>query len=186
MSSIVDRDAQIQQQLSEHFVDAVSGLFECMGRALICLDRDFQIVHVSGGLDTIAGPGAHEQIIGLPVERVLGTELFGSQGGMRQALLAGERREGWGASLTIEGRAPQLLSVTAASVERVRSSLCDPRVIYMVVVRSISSAPPTEEPPVRFFAGMTGRSPAMLRMFNFIGRCELCPPYTLFPTCRFA
>ncbi|MCC6653172.1 MAG: sigma-54-dependent Fis family transcriptional regulator [Candidatus Eisenbacteria bacterium] len=139
-----------------------------MGRALICLDRDFQVVHVSGGLDTIAGAGAHEQIIGLPVERVLGSELFGVQGSMRQALIAGERREGWGASLTIEGRAPQLLSVTAASVERVRSSLCDPRVIYMVVVRSIASAPPTEEPPVRFFAGMTGRSPAMLRMFNFI------------------
>jgi len=52
--------------LSEEFVDAVSGLFECLGRALICLDRDFRIVHASEGLDSLVGDGVSEGIIGKP------------------------------------------------------------------------------------------------------------------------
>ncbi|MBK7367820.1 MAG: sigma 54-interacting transcriptional regulator [Candidatus Eisenbacteria bacterium] len=168
MTEVTDFDGVLQRELSAHFVRAVSGIFECMGRALICLDVEFRVVHVSDGLDAIAGPGASRVAEDLHAEQVLGEDLFGPQGVLRRALLAGERREGWGATLTLPGRAPVLLSVSAASVASMLSPLCDPRVVYMVVVRPISTAPPTEEPPVRFFSGMIGRAPVMLRTFEFI------------------
>ncbi len=168
MTELADFDSVLQRELSAHFVKAVSGIFECMGRALVCLDVEFTVVHASDGLDAIAGPGAARTAEGLRADQVLGEDLFGAQGVLRRALLAGERREGWGATLTLPGRAPVLLSVSAASVASLLSPLCDPRVVYMVVVRPISSAPPTEEPPVRFFSGMIGRAPVMLRAFEFI------------------
>ena len=168
MASTTDRDQLIQQELSTHFVQAVSGLFQCMGRALLCLDRNFVVVHASDGLDDIAGPGARQAVEGLPVDHVLGPDLFGEQGVLRRALLAGERREGWGATLSIPGRPAQMLSVTATSVESVLSPLCDPRIVYMTVVRAIAQAPSSEEPPVRFYAGMIGRSTAMLGIFDFV------------------
>ncbi len=39
MTETTDFDTVLQRELSAHFVRAVSGIFECMGRALICLDQ---------------------------------------------------------------------------------------------------------------------------------------------------
>ena len=44
--------------LSNQFVQTVSGLFECLGRALICLDREFRVVHASEGLDALTPEGS--------------------------------------------------------------------------------------------------------------------------------
>ena len=168
MSNPDDRPPIAPDRLSEQFVHAVSGLFECLGRALICLDKDFQIVHASDGLDGLAGPGAGRAIVGRPVEQVLGSDLFGEQGTLRRALSAGERREGWGASLAVGDRPPRLLSLSAAPVVGVDSPLCDPRVAYMVVVRLGSDVTVAGTDPPTLFAGMVGRSAAMLRIFHLV------------------
>jgi DNA-binding NtrC family response regulator len=154
--------------LSAEFVHAVSGLFGCLGRALICLDRHFRVVHASDGLDSIAGDGAAAAVLGRTAGDVLGEELFGVQGSLRRALAAGERREGWGASLTAPGRPPALLSLSAAPVIGVDSPLCDPRVAYLVVARSGADASVSDSAPPTLFAGMVGRSAAMHRIFDLI------------------
>ena len=82
---------------ADDILDGVSTLFESLGRALICVNRNFQVVHASKGLDRIMGPGAAKSILGLPIESILGSELFGNEGSLRRALAAGDRREGWGA-----------------------------------------------------------------------------------------
>ncbi len=169
MSPLVEERApELQRELSEQFMHAVSGLFESLGRALICLDEEFRIVHASDGLDGLAGPGAQHAIVGRPAESILGPELFGPKGSLRQALEAGERREGWGASLVLDDRPRCLLSLSAAPLHVPESGLCDPRVRYMLVVRSTESLPASEAARVSLFSGMVGRSAAMQHIFELI------------------
>jgi transcriptional regulator with GAF, ATPase, and Fis domain len=158
-----ERDA-----LSAQFVHAMSGLFGCLGRAIICLDRSFRVVHASEGLDGLAGEGTARAIVGRPIERVLGDDLFGEQGTLRRALRAGERREGWGAALSVDERPPSLMSVSAAPVVGVDSPLCDPRVAYLLVVRASTEAGEGDSAPPTLFAGLVGRSSAMLRVFHLV------------------
>jgi len=154
--------------LSEEFIRAVSGLFECLGRALICLDRDFQIVHASEGLDGLVAEGTSTLIVGELAEEVLGQELFGESGTLRRALEAGERREGWGATLVIEGTPARQLSISVAPVGGIDSPLCDPRVAYLVVARGSDDPATVDTSRPTIFSGMVGRAPAMLRIFQLV------------------
>jgi len=110
--------------LSGEFVQTVSALFECLGRALICLDQDFTVVHASSGLDSLVAKGAASSILGKPVEEILSPELFAKAGSLRRPLEAGERREGWGATLRIGDGSTKFMSITAAPVAGVESDLC--------------------------------------------------------------
>ncbi len=157
-----------RRELSENFVQSVSHLFESLGRALICLDERFFVVHTSEGLDRIAGPGSGAIAVGRSAEEILGVDLFGVKGGLRLALEAGERREGWGATLTLDDRPRALLSLSAAPLRAPESSLCDPRVRYMLVVRSAEEVPTSEAARVALFSGMIGRSAAMQRIFDLV------------------
>jgi DNA-binding NtrC family response regulator len=150
--------------LSSEFVHAMSGVFESLGRALVCVDAEFRVVHASPGLDALAGPGAAEMLTGRPLEETLGAALFGPEGTLRRALAAGERREGWGASIRNAG-ALRLLSLSAAPVTGVDSPLCDPRVAYLVVVRSGEDAGAGGATPT-LFAGMVASSKVMLDVFR--------------------
>jgi DNA-binding NtrC family response regulator len=144
----------------------MSGVFESLGRALVCVDAEFRVVHASPGLDAIAGEGAAEHLTGRALEEAFGTELFGPEGTLRRALAAGERREGWGATI-LGGRERRLLSLTAAPVTGVDSPLCDPRVAYLMVVRSGEDAGATGAGPT-LFAGMVASSKAMLDVFQLV------------------
>src|SRR5512141_3235315 len=73
--------------------------FGSLGRFCMALDQGFRIRHVSDRLDALLGPGAVQRIRGEPIESILGAELFGPAGPLRQALLSGETREGWRALL---------------------------------------------------------------------------------------
>ena len=153
---------------ADDILDGVSTLFESLGRALVCVNRNFHVVHASKGLDRLMGPGAAEAILGLPIESVLGSELFGADGSLRRALQAGDRREGWGATLQIEGFKPHLVSISTAPVIHADSEVCDPRVAYVIVARPseedhrAGSAAPT------VFSGLVARSASMLRVFGLI------------------
>ncbi len=144
----------------------MSGVFESLGRGLVCVDADFCVVHASPGLDAIAGAGAAAQLSGRSLEESFGAELFGPQGTLRRALVNGERREGWGASIRV-GDAQRMLSLSAAPVTAVDSPLCDPRVAYLVVVRSGEDASSEGSPPT-VFSGLVASSKAMHEIFRLV------------------
>ena len=144
----------------------MGGVFESLGRAIVCADADFRVVHVSPGLDAIAGVGAAALLAGRPLEESLGAELFGPHGTLRRALMIGERREGWGASIRV-GNERRLLSLTAAPITSVDSPLCDPRVAYLVVVRSGEDVGESGVLP-EMFSGLVASSKSMLEVFRLV------------------
>jgi transcriptional regulator with GAF, ATPase, and Fis domain len=145
---------------------AVNAAFGSLGRICMALDAQFRIRHVSERIETLLGPGAAKRVAGAPVETVLGAELFGPGGPVRQALLAGERREGWRAFLACE-RGPRLLSVTAAPLQHDPHGVCDPDAVYLVVLRPADDESPDATAPVAGF-GVICRSQAMTRVFRLI------------------
>ena len=102
---------EAEESIRGEFIVTMGKLFATLGRALICLNKNFEIVHASEDLDGLAGDGASERISGLTAAAVLGDDLFGPSAGLRRALEAGERREGWGASMTSEAGSPTLLVI---------------------------------------------------------------------------
>ena len=73
----------------------VSSAFASLGRVFFCVDSSFHVLHASSHLDRLLGDGAASRAEGRPLSDLLGAELFGPGGTLRQLLLAGERREGW-------------------------------------------------------------------------------------------
>jgi transcriptional regulator with GAF, ATPase, and Fis domain len=147
----------------------VSSAFASLGRVFFCVDASFHALHASSHLDHLLGGGAARRAEGRPLADLLGSELFGPAGTLRQLLLAGERREGWRSSLTVPGSAPRLVSVTAAPFCPEPGAVCDPRVAYVIVLR------PAEEDQIAAaspFPGLIGRSPAMERIFRLIENLE--------------
>jgi DNA-binding NtrC family response regulator len=152
-------------------IEGVSAAFASLGRVFLCLDAGFHVVHASSLLDRLIGRGAAEGARGRPVAALLGAELFGPAGTLRQLLLAGERREGWRSMLTVDDAKPRLVSLTAAPFQSDPGSVCDPRVAYILVLR------PAEEDQAAAgvaspFPGLIGRSPAMERVFRLIENLE--------------
>ncbi|HUJ25686.1 MAG TPA: sigma 54-interacting transcriptional regulator [Myxococcales bacterium] len=148
---------------------AVSAAFGSLGRVFITLGEDFRVRHVSESANAMAGAGSDARMTGLPVEEVLGAELFGPGGVLRRALLAGERREGWRASLRIEPAGSRLVSVTVAPLQHDASGVCDPEVRYLVVLRPAeedASTGPTA------FGGVIARSRAMAQVLQLVQNLE--------------
>jgi DNA-binding NtrC family response regulator len=150
---------------------AVSAAFGALGRIFFCLDGSFRLIHASETLDNLMGEGSARAAQGRPVEEVLGNELFGAQGPLRQALLAGERREGWKAWLSTGNRKPRGVSVTVAPFCQPDEGVCDPRVAYVVVVRPAEEEHLETGGPVAF-GGLVARSSAMIRIFRLVENLE--------------
>jgi DNA-binding NtrC family response regulator len=148
---------------------AVASAFASLGRVFICADASFHVLHASSYLDRLLGAGASRQVEERLLADVLGVELFGAAGTLRQALLAGERREGWRSSVTVPGFAPRLVSVTAAPFRPEPGARCDPRVAYVLVLRPAEEDQTATGSP---HPGLIGRSPAMERIFRLIENLE--------------
>ncbi len=146
---------------------AVNTAFGSLGRVCLALDRDFRLRHASQRIDTLLGPGATTRILGEPIESVVGPELFGPGGPLRQALEAGEKREGWRAYLQAPGGGSRLLSVSAAPIERDPQGVCDPRAAYIVVLRPTDDEPADVSGPIAGF-GVIWRSQAMTRVLRLV------------------
>ncbi|HET6439456.1 MAG TPA: sigma 54-interacting transcriptional regulator [Anaeromyxobacter sp.] len=146
---------------------AVNVAFRSLGRVCMALDRSFRVRHASDLLDALLDPGASRRIVGQPVESILGPELFGPQGPLRLALLAGEKREGWRALLRSEQGGTRLLSVTVAPMQHDPYGVCDPEAAYLLVIRPADEESTAGTGPVAGF-GLIGRSQAMARVFRLL------------------
>ena len=149
-------------------LQGVSTIFYSLGRSLICLNSSFQVVHASVGLDRFIGEGAVDAVIGRPIDKLFGEDLFGPNGSMRRALAAGEIREGWGATLQIGEFQPRLVSITGAPVIHLNPEICDPRVAFVIVIRPPEDDHDDAAAAPTLFSGLIARSSSMLRIFNLI------------------
>ncbi|HEX9161510.1 MAG TPA: sigma 54-interacting transcriptional regulator [Thermoanaerobaculia bacterium] len=146
---------------------AVSAVFHSVGRELICLDAGLNVVHASSRVETMIGPGA-APIVGRPVSEILGEDLFGPSGTLRELIEKGEVREGWRAAMRTSDGGSRIVSITAAPFLADDLGICDRRVKYVIVLR------PTEEDPLAgtsaptVFFGMIARSTSMARIFTLV------------------
>ena len=156
-------------EVREAAFSAVSAAFGSLGRVCMALDAEFKVRHVSKHLDALLGAGAAERIAGSPIETVLGPELFAAGSALRQALLAGQKREGWRALLRGEGGATRLLSITAAPLQHDAYGICDPTAVYLLVMRPAEDDPAwvTGHEPTAG-AGLLCRSPVMARVLRLV------------------
>ncbi|HEV2278305.1 MAG TPA: sigma-54 dependent transcriptional regulator [Acidobacteriaceae bacterium] len=138
-----------------------------VGRAFICLDPELTILHASPLLDRFLGEGASRAVCGRPVEELLGAELFGARGPLRQALLDGQMREGWRATLKFNDSAPRLVSITTAPLISDSSEICDPKVRYLILLRPADEEVSCSTAPV-YYSGAIACSPAMQRIFRMV------------------
>jgi DNA-binding NtrC family response regulator len=146
---------------------AVNAAFGSLGRVCMALDGEFRVRYASDLLNTLLGPAAAAGARGRPVEALLGEELFGADGPLRRALLAGEKREGWRAVLQGASGPARLMSVSAAPLLRDRHGVCDPEARYLVVMRPADEATVEASGPIGGF-GLIARSKAMGRVFRLI------------------
>lgn len=140
-------------------------LLGALGRIFVAADEDFRIVAHSPSLTTMVGRST-ESLNGLPLEELLGAELFGRDGVLRQAVLGGRRREGWRAALPAAGGGtlPVSLSVGPLGAED-QCGNPDTRVMLMMRPEAEDERSPEGIPT---FHGMVGRSPEMQRIFRMI------------------
>jgi len=151
----------------ERAFSAVNAAFGSLGRICMALDADFRIRYASELLHALLGAEAASQIRGLSIESLLGAELFGLDGPLRQALLAGEKREGWRAVLNVADGPARLMSVSAAPLLHDKLGVCDPAAAYLVVLRPADDSTVEASGPIAGF-GLIARSPAMTRVFRLI------------------
>ncbi len=161
-------ETSLSPQEAELVLDGVSTVLESLGRALICLNRDFEVVHASQGLDRFVGEYSAADVQGRSAEEVFGSELFGEGGSMGQALAAGERREGWGATLRVGRATPRRVSITGAPIRHQPDTVCDPRVAYVIVIRPAEEDEEGGSAGPTIFSGLVARSMAMLRIFQLV------------------
>jgi transcriptional regulator with GAF, ATPase, and Fis domain len=64
------------------------------------------------------------------------------------------------------------MSITAAPISDVDSPLCDPRVAYVLVLRAAEDPSVSQTAMPTLFAGMVGRSSAMLHIFRLVQNLE--------------
>ena len=162
-------DAAESQSVTDREVAfaAVNAAFGSLGRICMALDARFRVHHVSERLDSLLGPGAARRMIDQPVEAVLGPELFGPNGPLRQALLARREARGLARVPQSAGGGARLLSVTAAPLQHDASAVCDPDARYLIVMRPADEEAVVATGPIAGF-GVIGRSQAMARVFRLI------------------
>ena len=145
---------------------AVSSVFASLGRHLLCLDENFRVVYASSSVRELIGTEVGP-LEGRPVADLLGKELFGNGAPLRDALLSGERREGWRALLqTSHGIRP--LSITAAPLVVDPGVTCDPRMKYLVVILPSEEDHFAAASAPTILSGLIARSPAMSRIFQLV------------------
>jgi transcriptional regulator with PAS, ATPase and Fis domain len=157
----------LEPEIARLALGAVSNVFASLGRYLLCLDDGFRVVHASPQMRELLGGETFGPLEGRPVADLLGKELFGTGAPLREALTAGERREGWRALLqTTHGIRP--LSLTAAPLLADPTGVCDVRVKYVVVVLPAEEDHFAAASAPTVLSGLIARSSAMSRIFQLV------------------
>ncbi|MBI2388199.1 MAG: sigma-54-dependent Fis family transcriptional regulator [Deltaproteobacteria bacterium] len=164
-------DAQQLESMRHLGWAAVSAAFGSLGRFCMALDGDFRVLHTSERLDQLLGHGARESITGKPIAALLGNELFGRDGALRQKVAAGRKCEGWRATLRLEPEGSRLVSVTAARLIHDAYGVCDREAHYIVVIRPAEEDPAAAAGPTAL-GGMIARSSPMLRIARLIEQLQ--------------
>jgi len=147
---------------------AVSAAFGSLGRAFVCVDADFRIIHGSYVLDEVFGAGAAQRVEGRTLDDVFGQELFGPSGPLRQALLAGERREGWRTRVHLGDDESRLMSLSTAPFPQAPALTCSQSIKYVVVLRPTEQERGDTLGSPMSVGGLNARSPAMARIFTLV------------------
>ena len=158
-------------RLTEAALHGITRALASVGRAFICLDSAFHIVHVSRLLNDLLGPGIATRLPGLPIEELLGADLFGQGGQLRQALLEGHRREGWRATLKFADSCTRLVSITTAPMITDHSEICDPMVRYLILLRPAEEEESCPDATI-FCSDAVGCSAAMQRIFRLVSALQ--------------
>jgi DNA-binding NtrC family response regulator len=144
MSVIDERPVSDRPEVAAALASA-GALFGSLGRTLLCLDAAYIIRYSSTPLARA----------GQPIADVLGDELFGPLGTLRQLLEKGESREGWRAAVRGADGATRLMSLAAAPCNA-------DGVSYVVVLRPAEEDAFLGSNAPTFFFGAVARSQAML------------------------
>lgn len=145
----------------------VTRVLASVGRAFVCLNAGFRIVHASYLLDRLLGEGTSQLLAGHAIEELLGGDLFGPNGPLREALLTGQKREGWRATVRFGNTAPRLVSITAAPIIHDTQEICDARMRYVVLLRPAEDEEMCANAPT-FFSDAIACSPPMQRIFHLV------------------
>jgi DNA-binding NtrC family response regulator len=163
-----DRQADFPpEQLTQAALSGVTRVLASVGRAFVCLDSNLCIVHASYLLDQLLGEGVAHAVRGRPIEELLGEDLFGAAGPLRQALIAGEKREGWRGTLQFGNASPRLVSLTTAPLVPDPSEICDPRVAHLIILRPAEEEAIYGNAPI-YFSGAVACSASMQRVFRMV------------------
>jgi transcriptional regulator with PAS, ATPase and Fis domain len=153
--------------LTQAALSGVTRALASVGRAFICLDPRLHVVHASHLIDRFLGEGTAVKLRGRPIEELLGEDLFGPTGLLRQALLAGEKREGWRGTLQFGESGPRLVSLTAAPLLPEPANICDPRIAHLIILRPAEEDGAYSCAPT-FFSGVVACSGAMQRVVRLV------------------
>jgi PAS domain S-box-containing protein len=139
----------------------VDMMLKGLGRLFLVVDADFRVVaHGTSVAELTNIPG--ERFSGMPLEDLLGTELFGGRSTFRAAVESGDRMEGWAARLKGADGSIIPVSVTIGQMDPTEScgGLGGRYVLMMRPEEDLASRSE--------FHGMVSHSPAMQRIFRLV------------------
>jgi len=139
----------------------VDAMLKGLGRLLLVLDGTFRVVAHVSSLPELTGIPP-ERLLGMPVEELLGSDLFGSASSFRAAIANGERREGWAARLLHADGSDMPVSITVGTLDP--PDVCGAsggRFVVMLRPDELPASAPA-------FQGIVSRSPQMQRIFRLV------------------
>ncbi len=140
----------------------LSSLLSGLGREFVTADDRLRVLAFSTTLPGLLGL-TEDELVGRTLTSLFRGELFEEGGSVSRAVLAGERREGWRASLLAAGGQEIPVSLSVGPVDP--SDTCggmDARIVVMIRPEDV------EEREAPAFEGIISRSASMQRIFRII------------------
>jgi transcriptional regulator with PAS, ATPase and Fis domain len=155
--SMADHDMDWGERLGDAYWRPVDELLGALGRVYIVANPELRVVEFSSSFPDTVGRTSTE-LLGVPLSELLGEELTGSQGVIREVLRTGHRREGLRAFLRVQGGDARAVSLTVGKFrDHQEQGSC-----VVLMMRGEQE----DEAPVPSYGGIVARSAAMQRIFR--------------------